>query len=180
MSYLKTKRSRLDERHQSKPATQTEANAQAEHQLTSEASVANEPLDLANLEHQLSEAYQDQTIRYENALYVANQIGSSLASDEGADELQDQLGELMESISIADQEIASMRQHWDASGRSANQNLRRSVERLRSTIEKVISAVSDAENIALEAKERLEPHLGTAMSAKRMMAAYNAAQTKSS
>lgn len=174
MSYLKATRSRLDNSQQPKPHKQTQVHNQVESNLPNEAHAGTA------LQQQLTVAYQDQTARYENALYVAKQIGSTLASDEGADELQGQLRELMESIATADQEIAPMRQRWDNSGRSADLPLRKSVERLRSTIEKVVAAVSDAENTALEAKQRLEPRLGSAMSAKRMMAAYNAAKTKSS
>lgn len=179
MSYLKSKQNSLNYQTEPTRENRTEPNGPMETEPTNRALASNIARFSSKLEQELTSEYESQTTRYANALYTANQIATKLSSGESADDLQEQLGELMESIAAADQEIAPKRQQWDASGRTANLELRRSVERLRSTIEKVISAVAAAENIALEAKQRLEPHLGSAMSAQRMMAAYNAAKTKS-
>lgn len=132
-----------------------------------------------SLEDCLTAAYEQQALRYQAASTVATEIAENMSLGEVDDSLQAKLQVIMDEISAADRGVDPIRKEWDKSGRDANDALRNAVERLREMIGSVMETIAKAEANALEEKAKLAPHIGTAMTARRMVTAYDSARSGS-
>ena len=122
----------------------------------------------------LEQAYIELAGLYENALTVSTALPAAFDAGAHADGELQQLAEIMSRISRVEQDLAPLKQQWQAAGQRSTPALRSSVNRVRKSLVALIASISSAEQYAQAARGKLTPRLSAETISQRMRAAYAA------
>lgn len=123
----------------------------------------------ADLQDRLHEYYTQQLRRYEELMTHIQRMNESV--DDSNDAVV-HVKSLLNEISVHENASDSLRQEWRSVGSNPSSQLKETVERVKTLVQKLIETVSHTERQVVDAQNKLRPELAIQATRRKIAAAY--------
>jgi len=131
--------------------------------------------DATQLELQLIQSLDQREEKFQAALQLTESLPACLeAGDYGQSQLE-KLTQLLQGVRILEQKSASILEQWKLLGGTPGADLASRIDHVSKQIEELLSRLTQAEQCADAARQRLKPQMAQRASSRRMRDAYSEA-----
>ena len=131
--------------------------------------------DATQLELQLIQSLDQREEKFQAALQLTESLPACLeAGDYGQSQLE-KLTQLLQGVRILEQKSASILEQWKLLGGTPGADLASRIDHVSKQIEELLSRLTQAEQCADAARQRLKPQMAQRASSRRMRVAYSEA-----
>ena len=131
--------------------------------------------DATQLELQLIQSLDQREEKFQAALQLTESLPACLeAGDYGQSQLE-KLTQLLQGVRILEQKSTSILEQWKLLGGTPGADLASRIDHVSKQIEELLSRLTQAEQCADAARQRLKPQMAQRASSRRMRDAYSEA-----